>query len=84
MFSDLWWDDFLQATARVSHCSLHYLGLEPYSWSIFRQDLKARTLEKDREENVTLDRAMEYTGVVGVELADMLASVNSKVKALVP
>ena len=38
----------------------------------------------DGEENMTLDRAMEYAGVVGVELADILASVNSKVEELAP
>ena len=27
---------------------------------------------------------MEYVGVVGVELVDMLASINSKVEALAP
>ena len=32
----------------------------------------------DRENNEVLDRAMEYTGVVGVELADMLVSINSR------
>ena len=74
----------MQAIARVSCHSLCYLGLKPYSQVIFKQGLKARSLEKDGEENVTLDRAMEYAGVVGVELADMLALVNSKVKALVP
>ena len=83
-FSDLWWDNFLQATARVGCQSLHCLGLEPYSWAIFKWGLKARSAEMDGEENTTLDRAMEYTRVVGVELADMLVSVNSKVEALVP
>ena len=38
----------------------------------------------DGEENMTLDRAMEYAGVVGVELANILASVNSKVEELAP
>ena len=74
----------MQATARVGHCSLHYLGLEPYSQAIFKWGLKARKVEGDREENKVLDRAMEYAGVVGVELADMLVSVNLKVKDLVP
>ena len=35
-----------------------------------------RSATTDRENNEVLDRAMEYTGVVGVELVDMLASVN--------
>ena len=43
-----------------------------------------RRAESDGEGNEVLDRAMEYTGVVGVELADMLALVNSKVEVLVP
>ena len=43
-----------------------------------------RRVESDGEGNEVLDRAMEYTGVVGVELADMLASVNSKVEAIMP
>ena len=74
----------MQVTARVSCHSLQHLELEPYSWAVFKWGLKARSAEVDREENTTLDRAMEYTGVVGVELADMLVSVNSKVKVLVP
>ena len=41
-------------------------------------------MEGDSEENEVLDRAMEYTGVVGVELVDMLVSVNSKVEAIAP
>ena len=39
---------------------------------------------RDVERNETLDRAMEYVGVVGIELVDMLVSVNTKVEALVP
>ena len=83
-FSDLWRDDFLQATARVSCHSLQHLELESYSWAVFKRGLKARSMEQDGEENMTLDRAMEYARVVRVELADMLVSVNSKVKALEP
>ena len=41
-------------------------------------------MEGDGEENEVLDRVMEYTGVVGVELVDMLASVNLKVEAIMP
>ena len=36
------------------------------------------------EGNETLDRAMEYSGAVGVEVVDMLATVNRKVEALEP
>ena len=80
----VWWDDFLQATNKIAHCSLHHLGLEPYSQVIFKQGLKARSSEKDGEEAEVLDRAIEYAGVVGVELADILVSVNLKVEALAP
>ena len=83
-FSDLWQDDVLQVTARVGCHSLHHLGLEPYSWVIFKQGLKARNSEMDGEESRTLDRAMDYARVVGVELANMLALVNMKVKVLAP
>ena len=38
----------------------------------------------DGENNKVLDRAIEYVRVVGVELVDMLVSVNLKVEALVP
>ena len=38
---------------------------------------------EQREGDDTLDRAMEYTGSVGVELTDMLVSMNSKVNLLV-
>ena len=51
---------------------------------IFKQDLKVRDSAMDGENNKVLDRAMEYAGVVGVELVDMLVSVNSKVEDLVP
>ena len=70
--------------ARVGHCSLRQLGLEPYSWAIFKQGLKVRKAEGNGEENKVLDRAMEYAGVVRVELADMLVSVNSKVEVIAP
>ena len=36
------------------------------------------------ERNKTLDRAMEYSSTVGVELVDMLVSINSKVEELAP
>ena len=36
------------------------------------------------EENKVLDRAMEYAGVVRVEFADMLASINLKVEVIAP
>ena len=84
MFLDLWQDDFLQATSRVTHCSLCQLGLEPYSWAVFKQGLKLRGEPRNVERNETLNRAMEYAGVVGVELVDMLASINSKVEAIAP
>ena len=60
MFSDLWWDDFLQAMSRVVHYSLRQLGLEPYSWAIFKHSVKARAELRNVERNETLDRAMEY------------------------
>ena len=43
-----------------------------------------RRAEGNGEQCEVLDRAMEYTGVVGVELVDMLVSVNSKVEELAP
>ena len=81
---DLWRDDFFQVTARVGCRSLHRLGVEPYSQALFKRGLKAWSAEKDGEENETLDRVMEYVGAIGVEVADMLASVHQKVWALEP
>ena len=81
---DLWWDDFLQALSKVAHHSLHHLNLKPYSHLVLKQGLKARSGVTDREDNKVLDRAMEYAGVVGVELADMLASVNLRLLAVEP
>ena len=46
--------------------------------------MKARNTEGDGEENSVLDRAMEYARVVGVELADMLVSINLKVEVITP
>ena len=84
MFLDLWRDDYLQATSRVAYHSLRWLGLEPYSQAVFKQGLKVRAEPRNVERNETLDRAMEYSGMVGVELVDMLVSVNLKVEALAP
>ena len=39
-------------------------------------------MEKDGEEDEVLDRAMEYAGVVGVEVANMLVLVNKKVQVI--
>ena len=63
MFSDLWWDDFLQVTSRVTCCSLRCLGIELYSWAVLKWGLKARGEPQDVEQNKTLDRAVEYTEV---------------------
>ena len=41
-------------------------------------------MEIDGEENETLDRAMEYARAIGIEVANMLASVHQRVKALEP
>ena len=49
--------------------------------ALFLGNLQA---ESNREGNKILDRMMEYARVVGVELADMLAPINSKVEDLVP
>ena len=46
--------------------------------------LKARKANDDGEEYKGLERAMEYAGVVGIELADMLTLVYKKVQALEP
>ena len=51
---------------------------------VLRWRLKARNGAVDREENTTLDRVMEYVGVVRMELANMLVSVNLKVEVLEP
>ena len=83
-FLDLWWDDFLQAMSRVILHSLRQLGLKPYSQAVFKHGSKLRTEPRNMEQNETLDRVMEYSSMVGVELVDMLASINSKVEALAP
>ena len=70
--------------AKVGCCSFHWLGLEPYSRSVFKQGLKARKADDDGEEYEGLERAMEYAGVVGAELADMLTLVHEKVKVIKP
>ena len=41
-----------------------------------------RKVKDDGEECEMLERAMEYAGMVGVELADMLTAVHKKVRAL--
>ena len=44
--------------------------------------LESRIEVDDGEEDKVLNRAMEYAGVVGVEVVDMLMAVHEKVKAL--
>ena len=44
---------------------------------MLKQGLKLRTECGERDE--TLDRMMGYTGVVGVELVDVLVSINAQV-----
>ena len=68
----------------MAHRSLCHLGLKPYSQVVFKWGLKVRRVMDDRKENKVLNRAMEYAGVVGVELADMLVFVNSEVKVIMP
>ena len=63
-FSDLWRDDFLLATGKVACHSLHHLDLEPYSRSVLKRGLEARSRATDGENNKVLDRAIEYTGVL--------------------
>ena len=46
--------------------------------------LESRIEVDDGEENEVLDRAMEYTGAIGVEVVDMLTAVHEKVKVLEP
>ena len=83
-FSDLWRDDSLQATSKVAHWMIRWLNLKLYSCAIFKWGLKARSSKGDGEESEVLDRAMEYARVVGLEVANMLASVNKKVWAIEP
>ena len=73
---DLWWDDFLLAMGKVAHHSLYHLGLELYSHLVLKRGLKVRSVTTNGENSKVLDRAMEYARVVGVELADMLVSIN--------
>ena len=77
MFGDLWRNDFLQATSKIGRWALRCLGLEPYSWALLSWGLKLRL--EWREWDKMLDQVMEYTDAVGVELADMLVSINVRV-----
>ena len=81
-FSDLWRDDFLQVMSKVAHRTVHWLNLKLYSCAVLKQGLKVRKAKDNREECKVLERAMEYTGTVGVELADMQTAVHEKVQAL--
>ena len=78
-FSDLWWDDYLQVTSKVACRTVHQLNLELYSHTLLKRGLKARKAGADGEECEVLDWAMEYAGVVGAELVDMMTLVHEKV-----
>ena len=77
-FSNLWRDDYLQATSKVACRTIRRLNLEPYSRAVLARGLKARKADDDGEEYKGLERAMEYAGVVGAELADMLTAVMKR------
>ena len=81
-FSDLWRNNYLQVTSKVTCQTIHRLNLEPYSCAMLKRRLKARKAGGDGEECEVLDRAMEYTRVVGAELVDMMTLVHEKVQAL--
>ena len=71
-------------TSGVAHRTLQRLNVEPYSRVVFEHGLKTRTDKEDGEEHKLLDRAMEYAGMVRLEVADMLMTVNEKVHTLEP
>ena len=76
-------------SSKIARRTVRRLNLEPYSRAVLARGLKARKAdddgeEYDGEEYEGLERAMEYAGVVGAELADMLTAVHEKVKALEP
>ena len=83
-FNDLWQDNFLQVTSKIRRWALRTLGVEPYTLALLKWGLKSRLELRNVERNKTLDRVMEYSRSVGVELVDMLASINLKVDELVP
>ena len=84
IFLDLWRDNFLQVTGQVACCSLCWLNVEPYSWALFKRGLESWVKENDGEEDEVLDKAMEYTGVVAVEVTNMLMSVNKRLREIEP
>ena len=49
-FSDLWRDDFLQASSKVARRTIRRLNLEPYSRAVLARGLKARKANDDGEE----------------------------------
>ena len=66
----------------MARCTIRQLNLELYSHAMLKWGLEARKAGVDGEECEVLDQAMEYTGVVGAELADMMTLVHEKVRAL--
>ena len=64
---------------KVACQTLHWLHLKLYSRTLMKWGLKLRGSGKDREECEVLDRAMEYAGMIGVEVTDMLMAVHEKV-----
>ena len=74
-FEDLYWDNFLQVTAKVGRQALCCLDTMPYIRALFKQGLNV-CWESDPEAGHLLDQLMEYTGAVGSVMLEQIACIN--------
>ena len=72
IFDGLYWDNYLQAVAKVGRYTLHCIDLEPYPQTLLKSGLKIR-VNSDPEGNQTVDQVMEYTGAVRVMILEQVA-----------
>ena len=76
-FEDLYQDDFIRASGRVSQRKLDRLETGPYQQAVLRRGITTKVDVED-ERIPVLQQAMEYAGSVGTMVIDELAYVYER------
>jgi len=74
-FEDLYRDDFIRVSGRVSRRKLDRLETGPYQRALLRRGVTTKVDVED-ERILVLQQAMEYAGSVGTMVMDKLAYVH--------
>ena len=77
-YSDLYLSDFIIAHKRVARRKLERLALDPYLSGLVSQGVQP-FMDHREPQDLVLEAALGYAGVIGTALLDKVASVNEKV-----